>query len=190
MLGYGRVNRTRRERIVVTARDTNWQRDVVEALRENEIRLICHVADSVLAPIIRALNNDDDFDVVTLTREEEGVGTLTGAYLGGVRGALLLQASGFGNILNALGSLAIPYQIPFPIILSARGGALEHNVVQVAWGKAAPEAAESLGMQYFPMTREEDVAFVAGRGIHHAFVSRRPTVIGIETQLSGGKRGR
>ena len=174
---------------MVTIQQTTWQSTLVEALRANDIRLVCHVADSVLAPIVRELDNDPAFTVVTLTREEEGVGTLTGAYLGGVRGALLLQGSGFGNVLNALGSLAIPYQIPFPIILSARGGFLEHNVVQVAWGKAVPEAAAALGVQYFPMTREDDVAFIAGQGIRHAFVSRRPTVVGIETQLSGGKRG-
>ncbi len=175
---------------MVTERQIDWRSGIVEALRANDIELICHVSDTVLAPIVRTLEEDPTFNVVTLTREEEGVGTLTGAYLGGVRGALLLQASGFGNILNALGSLAIPYQIPFPIILSARGGFLEHNVVQVAWGKAAPETAEALGMQYFPMTREDEVAFVAEQGMRHAFVSRRPTVIGIETQLSGGKRGR
>lgn len=183
------VNRTRRDGRVVAESQSNWRDAIVEALRANDIRLICHVADSVLAPIIRDLESDTEFTVITLTREEEGVGTLCGAYLGGRRGALLLQGSGFGNILNALGSLAIPYQIPFPIILSARGGFLEHNVVQVAWGKAVPEAVEALGMQYFPMTDEADVPFIARQGIHHAFVSRRPTVIGIETQLSGGKRG-
>ncbi|CAN5790806.1 thiamine pyrophosphate-binding protein [soil metagenome] len=166
-----------------------WRSAVIDALKANDIELVCHVADSVLAPIIQELEADPAFSVITLTREEEGVGALTGAYLGGRRGALLLQASGFGNILNALGSLAIPYQIPFPIILSARGGYLEHNVVQVAWGKAVPETAEALGMQYFPMTDEAEVPFIARQGIHHAFISRRPTVIGIETQLSGGKRG-
>ena len=189
MLGCRRVELAPSDWTTVTTQLTDWQIDIVEALRANDIRLVCHVADSVLAPIISELKNDSAFDVVTLTREEEGVGTLTGAYLGGIRGALLLQASGFGNILNSLGSLAIPYQIPFPIILSARGGYLEHNVVQVAWGKAVPESVESLGMQYFSMIREEEVRFIAEQGIRHAFVSRRPTVIGIETQLSGGKRG-
>ncbi len=174
---------------MVIDQQTTWQSVLVESLRKNHIELVCHVSDTVLAPIVRELEQDPTFNVVTLTREEEGVGTLTGAYLGGVRGALLLQGSGFGNILNSLGSLAIPYQIPFPIILSARGGFLEHNVVQVAWGKAVPEAVAALGMQYFSMTRADEVAFVAEQGIRHAFVSRRPTVIGIETQLSGGKRG-
>jgi len=167
----------------------DWREAIIAGLKQNDIRLVCHVADTVLAPIIRALEADEDFHVVTLTREEEGVGLLTGAYLGGTRGALLLQASGFGNILNALGSLAIPYQIPFPIIMSARGGFLEHNVVQVAWGKSAPATAELLGLQTFAMTHAADVPFIATHAMRHAFVSRRPTVLVIETQLSGGKAG-
>lgn len=166
-----------------------WREAIVAALKQNDIKLVCHVADTVLAPIIRMLEADSDVHVVTLTREEEGVGLLTGAYMGGIRGALMLQASGFGNILNSLGSLAIPYQIPFPIIMSARGGFLEHNVVQVAWGKSAPAAAELLGMQAFAMTHPEDVPFIATQAMRHAYVSRRPTLLTIETQLSGGKTG-
>ena len=40
---------------------------------------------------------------------------------GGERPLLLLQSSGFGNTLNAFGTLALPYQVPFLIILSPRG---------------------------------------------------------------------
>lgn len=165
----------------------SWHDALINGLKANDIRLICHVADSVLAPIIRKLEDDPAFRVVTLTREEEGIGLLTGAYLGGMRGALLLQTSGFGNTLNALGSLSIPYQVPFPIIMSTRGRYLEHNVVQVAWGEAAPVTAELMGLQVFPMTREDEVGFVAEHGVRHAYVSRRPVLLTIETTLSGGK---
>lgn len=173
----------------MTATVVPWRDAVIAAFKANDIRLVAHVADTVLAPIIRTLEADPGIRVVTLTREEEGVGLLTGAYMGGVRGALLLQSSGFGNILNALGSLAIPYQIPFPILMSARGSFLEHNVVQVAWGKAVPEAVDALGMQIYALTHEADVPFVVEQGIRHAYISRRPVVLSIETQLSGGKRG-
>ncbi len=174
---------------MVSTASENWRNSIVAALKENDIQIVCHVADTVLAPIIRTLEFDPGMRVVTLTREEEGVGLLTGAYLGGTRGALLLQSSGFGNILNSLGSLAMPYQIPFPIIMSARGGFLEHNVVQVAWGKSAPSSAELLGMQNFSMTHEADVPFIATQAIRHAYISRRPVLLTIETQLSGGKAG-
>ena len=166
-----------------------WRDDIIDALKANNISLIVHVADRVLAPIITKLEADPFFKVVTLSREEEGIGILTGAYMGGQRGALLLQSSGFGNILNALGSLALPYQIPFVILLSPRGYLLEHNVVQLAWGKALPKTVEALDMQVFDLTTLDEVPFKADRGVKHAFVTRRPVVLSISTQLSGGKDG-
>lgn len=167
----------------------SWRQDILEGFKTNEIRLIAHVADSVLAPIIELFEADPFFQVVTLSREEEGIGLLTGAYLGGTRGALLLQSSGLGNTLNALGSLALPYQIPFVILLSPRGSFREHNVVQFAWGNAVPATIEALGMQMFEMTEPGDVSFTVEYGARHAFVTRRPVVLSLTTRLSGGKRG-
>jgi sulfopyruvate decarboxylase alpha subunit len=168
---------------------TTWQEDIIEGLRANEVRLIAHVADTVLAPIIRMLEADPSFHVVTLTREEEGIGILTGAYLGGTRGALLCQSSGVGNTLNALGSLAIPYQIPFPILVSQRGSFFEHNVVQLAMGQATPAILGEIGIQTFDLTTPEETRFVVERGTRHAFVTRRPVALTITTRLSGGKQG-
>jgi sulfopyruvate decarboxylase alpha subunit len=147
------------------------------------------VADSVLAPIIRRMEHDPFFRVVTLTREEEGIGVVTGAYLGGTRSALLMQSSGFGNTINALGSLALPYQIPFVMLLSERGSFMEHNVVQIAGGVAVPKILDALGVQAFDLRRADEVAFMAEKGTRHAFVARRPVMLTITTQLSGGKRG-
>lgn len=166
-----------------------WRDDIIDALKANNIALIVHVADSVLAPIIVKLEADPFFQVVTLSREEEGIGLLTGAYMGGKRGALLLQSSGFGNTLNALGSLALPYQIPFVMLLSPRGSFMEHNVVQLAWGKAVPKTVDALEMQIFELTSPDEVPFKMDKGIKHAFVTRRPVVLSISTQLSGGKDG-
>ena len=39
---------------------------------------------------------------VPLTTEEEGIGYLAGAWLGGLRGVLLMQSSGVGNCINTL----------------------------------------------------------------------------------------
>lgn len=167
-----------------------WHSDIIEAFRANEIRLIAHVADSVLAPIIRHMEADPFFRVVTLTREEEGVGLVTGSYLGGVRGALLMQSSGFGNTINALGSLALPYQIPFVMLLSQRGSFMEHNIVQIAGGVAVSKILDALDIQAFDLLRDDEVAFTASNGVRHAFVARRPVALTITTELSGGKRGR
>ena len=166
-----------------------WHQDVLDGLRANDVRLIVQVADRVLAPIIRLMEADSHFQVVTLTREEEGIGILTGAYLGGKRGALLLQSSGLGNTFNALGSLAIPYQIPFPMLISQRGSFGEHNLVQLAMGRGAPRMLDALGIQVFDITTPDDVRYVVENGTKHALVSRRPVALTIATQLSGGALG-
>jgi sulfopyruvate decarboxylase alpha subunit len=167
----------------------NWRDDIIAALKANNISFIVHVADRVLAPIITKLEDDPFFQVVTLSREEEGIGILTGAYMGGKRGAILLQSSGLGNTLNALGSLALPYQIPFVVLLSPRGSFMEHNLVQLAWGKAVPKTVDAMDMQLFELTTPDEVPFKMDKGIKHAFVTRRPVVMSISTQLSGGKDG-
>lgn len=167
-----------------------WQDSIVAGLKMNNITLIAQVADRVLAPIISTCETDPDLRVVTLTREEEGIGILTGAYLGGIRGALFLQSSGAGNILNALGSLAIPYQIPFVLLLSPRGGFHEHNVVQLAWGDAVPQAFATIGIQLWELSDPETVEYMVDRATKHAFITRRPVVLSISTTLSGGKDGR
>lgn len=169
---------------------SDWRQDIVDGLKANNICTIAHVSDRVLAPIVRLVEADPFFRVITLTREEEGVGILTGAYLGGRRGALLLQSSGFGNVLNALGSLAIPYQVPFVLLLSPRGGFAEHNVVQLALGKAVPSISEALGIQMFEMSTPEDVPVVIDKGTKLAYVTRRPVILSISTRLSGGAANR
>jgi sulfopyruvate decarboxylase TPP-binding subunit len=66
----------------------------------------------VLTPLIAGAAADNYFVSVGATREDEAVGTLAGAYMGGLRGVAMMQTSGFALIANALASLIVPYQIP------------------------------------------------------------------------------
>jgi sulfopyruvate decarboxylase TPP-binding subunit len=66
------------------------------------------------------LSTDNYFMSVCATREDEARGTLTGAYMGGLRGVLTMQTGGFALIANALASLVVPYQIPAIIVVTER----------------------------------------------------------------------
>ena len=70
------------------------------------------------------------FTTFACTREEEAVGIVTGAWMGGMRGAVLMQTSGFATIPNALASLVVPSQIPALIFVSERGTLGEFNLGQ------------------------------------------------------------
>ncbi|MFQ5800819.1 MAG: thiamine pyrophosphate-binding protein, partial [Candidatus Hydrothermarchaeales archaeon] len=62
-----------------------------------------------------------EFLHVPLTREEEGVGIAAGAALAEERPTMLIQSSGLGNMINALASLTMFYELPLFIMVSWRG---------------------------------------------------------------------
>jgi sulfopyruvate decarboxylase alpha subunit len=166
----------------------SWFDVVHERLRAHQVRLVAHVPDQVLAPLVRALEADPFFEVVPLTREEEGVGILSGGYLGGARGALLLQSSGLGNSLNALGGLPLAYRIPLLMVVSPRGRLAEFNPSQVPMGRALPKLLDALGIEAVELTRIEEVGPLVDQAARSCFSSGQVIALVVSTLLSGGKR--
>ena len=70
---------------------------------------------------------------MVLTTEEEGVGLVAGASLGGQRAALLMQSSGVGNCINMF-SLIQNCGFPCFILVTMRGELAEFNPWQVPMG--------------------------------------------------------
>ena len=168
---------------------TPWWETVYRRLVAHEVRLIAHVPDSVLAPLIRHLEADPTFQVVPLTREEEGVGVVAGGYLGGMRGALLMQSSGLGNSINALGGLPLAYQIPFLMFIRPRGRLNEFNPSQVPAGRAVPKLLDALGIETVTLERHDMLAQQVDQAARTCFSTSLPVAFVISTLLSGGKRG-
>ena len=111
-------------------RQAPWHEIVRATLKANDVKLVVYVPDRVFTPLIEALHADDFFTTFAATREEEAIGIITGAWMGGLRGAVLMQTSGFATIPNALASLVVPSQIPALIFVSERGTLGEFNLGQ------------------------------------------------------------
>ena len=79
-----------------------WQDDLYDLLRGNNITQFAYVPDAGHRILIDRSLADPEVHSVALTSEEEGVALLAGAWLGGQRGALLMQSSGVGNCVNML----------------------------------------------------------------------------------------
>src|SRR6266700_6319959 len=107
-----------------------WHEVVLQTLKRNEIRLVPYVPDRVLTTLIKNIHADPFFTTFPTAREEEAVGIVSGAWMGGMRGAVLMQTSGFATLANVLASLAIPYQIPLIMFVSERGTLGEFNYGQ------------------------------------------------------------
>jgi len=164
-----------------------WPRKIVSLLKANGICSISFVPDTVIGRILKAAEKDPYFHFTTLAREEEGIGIITGEYLGGRYGVLMMQSAGLGNCVNALASLAIPYQIPFLMLISHRGELGEFNACHVILGKALRRILDALGIQHYTVDREDELETIVGGAIKTAYTSEQPVAVILSTVLVGWK---
>ncbi len=164
-----------------------WSESIVACLKRHEVRVIASLPDTIVQRVLSLIEADPYFERVPVSREEEAVGILAGAYLGGVRGAMFGQNSGLGNCVNALASLAVPWQIPVLMFWGQRGELGEFNVSQVGMGRAARPILDALGIPHVTLTRPEEVEGLTSDGIKLAYDTRTPVGFILPRQLTGGK---
>ncbi len=124
-----------------------WYEIVQQTLKRNEVKLVPYVPDKVFTPLIKNLHADPDFTTFATAREEEALGIVSGAWMGGRRGAVLMQTSGFGTIPNVLASLVVPYQVPAIMFVSERGTLGEFNLGQALVCRTMRPVLESLAVE-------------------------------------------
>lgn len=165
----------------------SWAHTIIAQLKAYNIRFLSHIPDAIGERILKIAREDPFFDLLALAREEEGVGVITGQHVGGHRGALLMPTSGLGNSVNALASLAIPYQIPMPILIGCRGELGEFNASQVPMGQALRPILEALRIPYFDIRYPEEVETVVDGALKLTYALELPVALLISTQLAGWK---
>src|SRR5690242_21725231 len=138
----------------------SWHGIVQQSLKRNEIRLVPYVPDRVLTTLIKNLHADPFFTTFPTAREEEAVGIVSGAWMGGLRGAVLMQTSGFATLANVLASLAIPYQIPLIMFVSERGTLGEFNYGQALVCRTMRPVLDSLAIEHHTITDIDVLEFI------------------------------
>jgi sulfopyruvate decarboxylase TPP-binding subunit len=171
----------------MTSPSIPWHDIVLTSLKSNDVRLITYVPDRVLTPLIKALHADPFFTTFATTREEEAIGVVTGAWMGGLRGAVLMQTSGFATIANVLASLVVPSQSPTLLIVSERGTLGEFNVGQAMVCKTMRPVLDALAMEHHTITRQEELGFILDRAIKQAVATQAPAAFILSPLLTGGK---
>jgi sulfopyruvate decarboxylase alpha subunit len=166
---------------------STWHGIVQDTLKANDVKLIAYVPDRVLTPLIKSLHADSFFKVFPTAREEEAVGIVAGAWMGGLRGAVLMQTSGFGTLANVLASMAVPYQIPLIMVVSERGTLGEFNWGQSLVCRTMRPVLQSLAMENHTITRLDELEFIVDRSIKQAVMTQAPVALILSPLLTGGK---
>ncbi len=166
--------------------EQGWPDQIYGLLKTHRVRQVALVPDAGHARLIRLCLADPAMEVVSLTTEEEGIAMLTGAWLGGDKGILLMQSSGVGNCVNML-SLSILHRTPMPMIVTMRGDFGEFNPAQVPMGNATQTVLEAMGTLVRRADKPEDVAPTVDATIRLAFNTYRPTATLIGQRVLGAK---
>jgi sulfopyruvate decarboxylase alpha subunit len=164
-----------------------WHEIVQATLKANDVRLVTYVPDNVLKPLIAGVHADPFFTAFAATREEEALGIVAGSWMGGMRGILLMQTSGFGTLANVLASLPVAFQIPVLMMISERGTLGEFNLGQALVCRTMRPVLSALAVEHHTNARLDEVEFIVDRSIKQAVATRAPAALILSPLLTGGK---
>ena len=167
--------------------DLDWRLTIHPLFRAAGIRQVAYVPDAGHTALIEACHADPSMRAIVLTNEAEGMGVLAGAWLGGQRGVMLMQASGVGNCVNAL-SLTTICRFPFLTLVTMRGEWGEFNSWQVPMGQGTEAALKGAGVIVQRCDKAEDVVPTVEAAAALAFDSEVAVAVLLSQRLIGRKR--
>jgi len=163
-----------------------WSDAAYEVLKSHRVRQLAYVPDAGHTTMINRALNDDEVEATVLTTEEEGIGLLAGAWLGGDRGVLLMQSSGVGNCINML-SLTDACRFPLLMLVTMRGEWAEFNPWQVPMSKATEPALNLMGVKTYRVDQTDDVAETVDAAAALAFSGDQAVAVLLGQRLIGKK---
>lgn len=157
------------------------EHELVDAIAAQGITFFTGVADSGFKRLIAELEASELGRRYALaTREDNAIALAVGAHLAGQRALVFMESSGFGNVLDALTSLAIVFEVPLVLFIAWAGyegrDVPHHNAIGEPLEpilRALDLATVHVGLEDTP----EAVAAAVGTALGNAEARRRPAVV-------------
>ena len=163
-----------------------WPDAIYAHLKRVGVAQVGYVPDAGHTRLIALCKSDSGIAEIVLTTEEEGVGLVSGAALGGQRAALLMQSSGVGNCINSF-SLLTNCGFPCLILVTMRGEYAEFNPWQIKMGSITEEIFRLSGFLTYRVDEPEKVDDIVGAACDIAFAGNRPVAVLLGQRLIGRK---
>ena len=123
----------------------DWSAEIHRELAAAGVTVVGYVPDAGHKRLIELCHQDKSMRAVPLTTEEEGIGLVAGAWLGGQKSVLLMQSSGVGNLVNVLGMIKV-CRFPLVMIVTMRGEQGEFNPWQVPMGENTARVLDTMSV--------------------------------------------
>ena len=163
-----------------------WSDEIFQVLNMHRVKQVVYVPDSGHTRLIQKCHASNDINAVALTTEEEGIALLAGAWLGGQRGAILMQSSGVGNCINML-SLTRTCRFPLLMVITMRGQWGEFNPWQVPMGQNTAPVLKLAGVLTFAVDHGSRLRDTVEAAARMAFEGPAAAAVLISQQITGAK---
>lgn len=152
---------------------------IIEALKKAGISHVVSVPDLTTSEgVLRPLARDTTLKLVRTCREEEGVGICAGLVTAGLRGAMLIQYTGFLASMNAIRAIAMEYRQPICMLVGMLfTDSPDDPSTSSNYGvnRMIP-LLDALGLRYHIVACDADVAAIAP-ALERAFSESEPVAI-------------
>lgn len=149
---------------------------IVADMVNNKISFVTTVPCKQLAGVIEEIENTDSIFHIPSNKEDEGMGLCAGAYMGGKRGAIIMQNTAIGVTINTLATLIQYYHIPLPMLISYRGEIGEPVACQVEMAVHTKALLAQLNIPTYHFHHPDDVRELDAI-LNHSFMCKKPVAI-------------
>jgi len=164
----------------------DWPAEIHRELVAAGVTVVGYVPDAGHKRLIELCQADRSMRAVVLTTEEEGIGLVAGAWLGGQKSVLLMQSSGVGNLVNVLGMIKV-CRFPLVMIVTMRGEQGEFNPWQVPMGQTTARVLETMGVAVRQAGEPATVAAHVHAALRIAFEAQGAEAVLIAQRVIGIK---
>ena len=150
--------------------------NVRSALVEAGVSFAAYLPDTILHPVITALEATPEITCVGVTREDEGVGACVGAFLGGRWPVLVCEGSGLGLSALIL-ARAVVQRTPLLILASHNRVLGERHDYGSATRRVTEPLLRGLGIPYVVAMRRDEIPMLIREAQLTVQGDRRPVAV-------------
>ena len=130
--------------------------EFVKGLKERGIRSFTGVPCSFFQGAINRVLDDQDLRYTMVPNEGSALALAAGCYLAGETTVLMIQNSGFGNLINPLTSLCMIYRIPALLFISGRAYGVPDEPQHEIIGKTMGAILDAIGIVHKDLPDERE----------------------------------
>ena len=158
---------------------------IIGDLLENGVDFVTSVPCKQLAGVIEVLDHTQAITHVPSNKEDEGMGLCAGAYMGGMRPAIIMQNTALGVTANTLATLIQFYRMPLPMLISYRGELMEPVACQVEMALHTKALLAQMNIPTYHFHKRAD-ADELDAILKYTFMCNKPVAILTDATFWGG----